>query len=128
MTTILGRDVAIDQVRERIATISRIRARWVADIDYMKTLSVELTALQFLLINMSNDRLLTIFVIYQNPSDYPGKFVVRAQDALPSGEVRPHPDCIVCDTIEQARETVPPGLVLLTRAPDDDPVIYETWI
>jgi hypothetical protein len=128
MTTILGREVEVDQVRERIATISGIRARWSSDRDYMKILTVELTALQFLLINMSNDHLLTLWVIYKNPSDYPGKFVLRAQVAYPGGEVRLHPDCMVCDTLEQAREGVPPGLVLLTRAPEDDPVIYETWI
>jgi hypothetical protein len=72
--------------------------------------------------------MLTIYVIYRNPSDYPGKWVLRAQDAGAGRTVTPHQDCFVCDTLEQARECVPPGLVHMPRHPDDDPVIYETWI
>jgi hypothetical protein len=72
--------------------------------------------------------LLTIWVIYKNPRDFPGKWVLRAQDAIPGGEVRPHADCMVCETLEQARECVPPGLVMLTRDPNDNPAIHETWI
>jgi hypothetical protein len=72
--------------------------------------------------------LLTVWVVYRCPSDHPGKWVLRAQDATRSGEVRPHPEFIVADTLDQLRKSVPPGLVCLHRHPTDDAVIYETWI
>jgi hypothetical protein len=34
----------------------------------------------------------------------------------------------VADTLEEAQAQLPAGLVLLSRHPDDDPAIYETWI
>jgi hypothetical protein len=74
------------------------------------------------------DDLLTIWVIYHSPSDFPGKWVLRGQDALPGRVVRPHANGFICETLEQARKHVPPGLAMLTRHPDDDPVIYEVWL
>jgi hypothetical protein len=71
---------------------------------------------------------LTIYVIYKNPRDYPGKWVVRAQDANDDGSISIHLDCAVCESLEHARQCVPPGLVMLMRAPEDDPAIYETWL
>jgi hypothetical protein len=73
---------------------------------------------------MSN--LLTIWVIYQNPRDFPGKWVLRAQMATPDG-VTALPQCVVADSLDEARSRVPYGLIRMTRHPNDDPVIYETW-
>ena len=76
---------------------------------------------------MRND-LLTIWVIYRHPSDYPGKWVLRGQDAMRDGTVRPHGKLVVADSLEAARAWLPPGLDLMQRHPADDPAIYETWL
>lgn len=71
---------------------------------------------------------LTIYVVYKNPSDYPGKFVTRAQyvygrqvhiDPLPA---------IVSDTLEDARSIIPRTCFKLDRHPQDEPQILETWL
>jgi hypothetical protein len=42
--------------------------------------------------------------------------------------VQPHETARFADTLEGVRAHLPPGLVLLSRHPNDDPAIYETWI
>ena len=86
---------------------------------------------------------LTIWVIYRSPRDYPGQYVVRAQDVFAGNqEAVPRPECAVCNTLEQARAALPryqtleerdgvsygAELVRLERHPDDVPEIVETWI
>lgn len=67
--------------------------------------------------------MLKIWTIYNYPSDYPDKFVVRLWEGeLPTAEFSLH------DTLEEARAAVPPGLVCLQRFDNDDPVIVETWL
>ena len=68
-----------------------------------------------------------MFVIYENPSDYPGKFVVRRWE-VDSGDLYVATECVVVETLKQAREAIPPGLYRLNRNCFDDPVIVETWI
>lgn len=87
---------------------------------------------------------LTIWVIYYNPRDYPGKYVTRAQDIV-RGNTEPviRSDCTVHDSLDAAREAVPrfqhhsmggdgrvyaSEYVLVARHPSDDPTIVETWI
>lgn len=71
------------------------------------------------------------FVIYHNPSDHPGKYVVR-QWLVIRGDPEPHPVPLFTthDTLENAREATPileMGLVRLPRFDNDDPVIVEVW-
>lgn len=71
---------------------------------------------------------LATWTIFHNPTDYPGKMVVRKFIArngavIPSAE----PLCI-CDTLEECRARIPRGLILTPRSPEDDPVIVESWI
>ena len=69
------------------------------------------------------------FVITENPSDYPGRFVVRKHMVEPGGcDVALLRPTVVVGTLEEARAAVPPGLVHVARDPFDDPVIVETWI
>lgn len=70
--------------------------------------------------------LLEMFVIYDSPTDFPGRFVVRPWAAGREGTV--YGDAMVAATLEEARELVPAGLHRVTRSPGDDPVIVETWI
>jgi hypothetical protein len=72
---------------------------------------------------------LSFWAIYENPRDFPGKFVVRQHFA---SKESPKPvalvDAIVVDSIEKAREAIPAGLLNLGRHPADDPVIHEVWM
>ena len=72
---------------------------------------------------------LHMWVITENPSDYPGKFVVRRRMTTADGKqyVVFGPTAVV-DTLEEARAAVPPGTVCFHRDPSDDPVIVETWM
>jgi len=71
---------------------------------------------------------LPIFVIYRDPSDYPGKYVLRRQ--LVSGgviTVDPEP-MAVGDTLMHARAQLPMGLHRMERHQDDEPQIVECWL
>jgi hypothetical protein len=67
-----------------------------------------------------------MYTIYDHPRDYPEKFVVRRCVVMATGEIE-HLDGYACDTLEQARALVPPGLFCQPRQTEDDPVIVETW-
>ena len=67
------------------------------------------------------------YAIYNKPKDHPTKFVVR-QWIIGPGTVNAGPMICLADTLEEARKSVPEGLVLLPRFDDDDPVIEEVWI
>ena len=67
---------------------------------------------------------LTIWTIYNSPSDHPGKWVLRGHD-VPGGPRQEH---VVADSLEHIRMAVPPGLICLMRSPEDDATIHESWI
>lgn len=70
---------------------------------------------------------LVVWVIYDNPTDYPGRYVVRAQRASAAGVVvDPWPAAVV-GSLDEARAAVPHGLYCLPASPDDDRTIVETW-
>lgn len=69
---------------------------------------------------------LSLWTIYESPDDHPGKFVTRRWDVLSTGPA-PGPATVV-DTLDEAREAVPPGLHWMGRAPGDDEKIVETWL
>ena len=67
------------------------------------------------------------YVIYCNPKDYPNKFVVRKWEIFP-GKVEA--GGVICETnsIEEARESLPVGVVEMPVFEDDDAVIAEVWM
>lgn len=67
---------------------------------------------------------LTIWTIYDHPTDYPNAWVARAHD-VPGG---PTDRVEVADSLEALRAKLPRGLTMLARHPDDDPVIREVWL
>lgn len=71
---------------------------------------------------------LSIFTIYNNPSDYPGKFVVRRWVVADGQERRDDGYLVLEDTLEAARLRLPQGMVRMNRNDDDDPVIVENWL
>jgi hypothetical protein len=71
------------------------------------------------------------YCIYENPKDYPGKFVVRRWAIV---ENTPYPvadkdPIAIVGSLKEARQYIPPGLVLIPHQQGrEDPVIVETWI
>lgn len=77
------------------------------------------------LFNMLKEKKLEIWVIYDCPADYPGKFVARKWVLdVPTKTV------IIGDTLDEVRNKLPnkQNLVCLDRSFQDDPIIVETWL
>lgn len=74
------------------------------------------------------EAVLDIYVVYADPADYPGRYVVRRQ-TVGRGVVDIAPEPLgVVDTLEQARHLLPDGLNWLDRQPGDEPQIVEVWL
>lgn len=78
--------------------------------------------------NQTPAAILELWTIYENPADYPGRFVVRRWVVRPDGRCVPDQSCTDHDSIDAAREKVPSGLHCLGKLPDDDRAIAETWV
>lgn len=71
---------------------------------------------------------LPMWVIYENPVEAPGQFVVRRW-AVPAGGGDPVADDGHTEpTLYLARRHVPAGSVRMEPSLDDDPAICEVWI
>ena len=71
-----------------------------------------------------NSKSILIWVIYDNPKDFPGKFVVRKfHNDVPEKDAH-----AIEDTLDAARLKLPEGLVHLPRHEADDTCIVECWI
>ena len=74
------------------------------------------------------DRVLSIWTIYDRPSDYPTKFVARRWVINDEGN-HPTSEILTDDNIDGLRaELTRRGLKGITRSPDDDPNIVEKWL
>lgn len=71
---------------------------------------------------------LILYVVYSNPSDYIGLYVVRKQGVSMGRIVNERNPVIVTKDLEAARAAIPAGLFRLERGPLDDRVILETWV
>lgn len=78
---------------------------------------------------------LEMYVVYENPRDYEGFFVVRLWRMHAPGRgpaysaPDPGPPHLVCRDYGEVREKLEPaGLFRLPRFPGDDPVIREVWL
>ncbi len=67
---------------------------------------------------------MTMFVVYKNPSDHPGQYVVRKWLGL---HPNPSPEIVTPD-LEKARASIPSHLYRLPRFQSDDPAILEVWL
>jgi hypothetical protein len=67
-----------------------------------------------------------LYVIYQNPSDYPGFFCVRKWTVL---TCPPSSVALIgkVSTLEEARELIPQNKEKMPVFLNDDPVIVEVW-
>lgn len=71
---------------------------------------------------------LSLWVIYYNPSDYPGAYVVREQ-WVREGKITRAKQCVAVPTLDEARKAIPLRMHLyrIPAGPGDDPVVVETW-
>ena len=77
---------------------------------------------------MTDDpRVLTLWVIYESPSDYPGKIVVRRRHST-FRAVNIDLEAWVFDSITEARTAIPEGLYNTGRYDMDDSAVVEVWI
>jgi hypothetical protein len=76
---------------------------------------------------------MSLWTVYYDPKDFPGKYVVRRGDIFrsktPSGEHHmPSDEYYVADSLEEVRGKIPWGMVCLHRAEEDEPQIVEVWV
>lgn len=74
------------------------------------------------------DVVISQWVIYWSPKDYPEQYVARRWEIV-RGVPQPVPtnDMFVDDSIVELRKLLPPGF-RLPRFGDDDPCIVEVWL
>lgn len=73
--------------------------------------------------------ILNVWVVYDHPLDQPDYYVVRRQWADKDGVIQKDRRSYGFVTLERARGWLQQmGLTCLARAPEDDPVIVETWL
>lgn len=64
-----------------------------------------------------------IIFIYQNPDDYPEKFVARLYNGKQSTHI-----VAFADTLEELRTAKPDCMDVIERQKDDPPKVIETWL
>lgn len=71
---------------------------------------------------------LSLWTVYDRPSDFPNCIVARRHEVTPDGH-GPTGDLEFFTSLENVAERfAAAGFVRLPRQPDDDPVIVETWL
>lgn len=75
---------------------------------------------------------LVMYTVYENPSDYPGWFVVRRSVVTADGALM-DPDLFArALALKDCRYAIahahPEGLVCMHRSEGDEPQIVETWL
>jgi hypothetical protein len=70
------------------------------------------------------------YCIYYNTFDLPGDYCVREWHIGGLDGFIPRPGKLIYlgKSLDEARKSIPEGMVCITRSPDDDRVIVETWI
>jgi hypothetical protein len=70
----------------------------------------------------------TVWAIYREPQDYPGRWVLRGHEVFPGHGLRAHSFCFLADSLDEARAKVPAGAKRFGRSPEDHPAIHECWM
>lgn len=73
------------------------------------------------------DQQCVMWCVYDKPKDYPGFYVARPHIASRAG-AHAIGFAISAVQLDDVRAAIPQGLTRIGRAPEDDPVIIETWI
>jgi hypothetical protein len=73
--------------------------------------------------------MLSLFVVFDHPRDFPLHVVVREQCVTRTGQIAHRAVACLYTTLSEAmQEYRERGLHWLPREPDDDPVILGTWL
>jgi hypothetical protein len=76
---------------------------------------------------MAENGWLGIWTVYENPADYPGACLARLH-VVQDGKPRPT-EHVVTGTLEHIRASLKEaGLTRMTRSPEDEPQIVESWL
>jgi hypothetical protein len=71
---------------------------------------------------------LSIWTVYDHPHDYPAEFVAR-RCIVDRGGITLTRELLRSQDVDKIRSKLEGlGLTRLSRSPDDDPVIMETWL
>lgn len=70
---------------------------------------------------------LSMWVVTENPSDFPGLFVARRWE-IARGSSMATADVVHSETLEGVRAQLPAWLTRIARDPRDDAVIVESWL
>lgn len=71
---------------------------------------------------------MTIWTIYDHPTDYPDDFVARRWEVTGEGTA-PTDELLTCNRLDAIQTILRGfGFVRLPRAEHDDPKILETWL
>lgn len=76
---------------------------------------------------MEKSKPFVVYCVYENPADFPGKFVARRWVGMDPD----YAPAAVSDTLEGVHRIlmeIDPNLIRAERNPGDDPVIVETWL
>jgi hypothetical protein len=70
-----------------------------------------------------------MWTIYDHPSDFPDKYVARLFE-VDAGGPRPTDNFIAVSDVEELRQMFLEhfALTCISRSPEDDPKIVETWL
>lgn len=71
---------------------------------------------------------LTIWTVYDSPSDAPGLFMARRFEVTRTGAHATSETMTSTDLYDIRVELARRGMVPLQRDPQDDPAIVETWV
>ncbi len=77
---------------------------------------------------MTDRQPIAFYAIYNSPADFPGRVVVRKWLIGLGLKPVPTDEIAIVDSVEEAREFLPLGLVCFTRHELDDPCIVEMWL
>lgn len=92
---------------------------------------IPLSAADLLEVQSESRRGLPMWVIYNSPADFSGRYVVRRWVSVCGdwcGTLASPTPLAVVGSLEAAREAVPLGAVNIGREGPDDPTIVECWI
>lgn len=74
------------------------------------------------------DQSLSIWTVYDHPTDFPTEFVARRHKVRPGSEPVATTDLVRGDSLAAVRTQIPRGLTRLPRNTQDDPCIVEVWL
>lgn len=76
----------------------------------------------------TDKEVVVFYVVYENPRDYPGMYVVRKQAVGPGTHLIEREPHVVSSDLDGARAAIPRDLIRMSRLPGDEAQILESWL